>query len=131
MLCIVYVLALLGCASGLNVTCAAFDALPKLTYNNVAPQGQASAIIAFAPDTTPQLLDAFRDALVCRGAAVNPPNYNTHTLTGFVSLAFKSPLEASTHVLAVDVAGMATVLAASPAPSLPAHETSSNPPSPG
>ncbi|KAJ2496127.1 hypothetical protein GGH96_006044 [Coemansia sp. RSA 1972] len=114
----------------LNITCAAFDVLPKLTYNNVAPQGQASMVIAFAPSTSQQLMDAFRDALICRGSTVDEPNYNTRTLTGYMSLAFKSGLETSKYVEAVDVDGLATVMAVvhptNTPLSAPARESSSS-----
>ncbi|KAJ1851763.1 hypothetical protein GGH12_005753 [Coemansia sp. RSA 1822] len=117
-------------ALALNVTCAAFDVLPKLTYNNVAPQGQASMVIAFAPTTSRQLMDAFRDALICRGSTIDEPNYNTHTLTGFMSLAFKSGLETSRYVAAVDIDGLATVMAivhpTNTPLTAPARETSSS-----
>ncbi|KAJ2820022.1 hypothetical protein IWW50_005225, partial [Coemansia erecta] len=110
-----FILILYACIQhytlALNITCAAFDVLPKLTYNNVAPQGQASTVIAFTSNTSNQIIDAFRDALTCRGSTIDEPSYNTHTLTGYMSLAFKSGLETSGFVEAVEVGGLATVMA--------------------
>ncbi|KAJ1815565.1 hypothetical protein IWW57_006709 [Coemansia sp. S610] len=100
---------LLG-VQAMNITCASFDTLPILTYDNVAPQALQQVVIAFKPGTSSQILDSFRDALQCRGAAIDPPNYNTLTLTGFTSLVFATDVQASKTVAAVEVNGQVTTL---------------------
>ncbi|KAJ2489305.1 hypothetical protein IWW37_004092 [Coemansia sp. RSA 2050] len=94
----------------MNITCASFDTLPILTYDNVAPQALQQVVIAFKPGTSSQILDSFRDALLCRGSAIDPPNYNTLTLTGFTSLVFATDVQASKTVAAVEVNGQVTTL---------------------
>ncbi|KAJ1740862.1 hypothetical protein LPJ68_003360 [Coemansia sp. RSA 1086] len=107
--------------AALNVTCSAFDVLPKLTYNNASPQGQVSSIIAFKQDTSKQIMDAFRDALICRGSSINPPLYNTHMITGYMSLAYKSSLEVSKYIDSVEIDGLVTMMSESaPVPTSPA-----------
>ncbi|KAJ2450560.1 hypothetical protein EV183_004200 [Coemansia sp. RSA 2336] len=113
--------------AALNITCSAFDVLPKLTYNNVSPQGQVSSIIAFKQDTSKQIMDAFRDALICRGSSIDPPLYNTHMITGYMSLAYKNSLEVSKYIDSVEIDGLVTVLSASTptSPASPASPTGS------
>ncbi|KAJ2005049.1 hypothetical protein H4R26_002168 [Coemansia thaxteri] len=101
-------------ALAMNITCAGFDTLPKLTYDNVAPQALQQIVIAFNPGISAQILDSYRDALQCRGSTVDQPNYNTLTLTGFTSLQFASALRGSKAIAAVEVDGRVTAL---PAPS--------------
>ncbi|KAJ2889279.1 hypothetical protein IWW38_004807 [Coemansia aciculifera] len=94
----------------MNITCAAYDTLPQLTYDNVAPQALQQVVIAFKPGTSSQVLDSFSDALQCRGSTVDPPNYNTLTLTGFVSLMLATGVQMSRTVAAVEVDGQVTTL---------------------
>ncbi|KAJ2494735.1 hypothetical protein IWW47_004444, partial [Coemansia sp. RSA 2052] len=94
----------------MNITCAAFDTLPILTYDNVAPQALQQVVIAFKPGTSSQVLDSFRDALQCRGSTIDPPNYNTLTLTGFTSLVLATGVQGSKTVGAVEVNGRVTTL---------------------
>ncbi|KAJ1651117.1 hypothetical protein GGF38_005665, partial [Coemansia sp. RSA 25] len=87
-----------------------FDTLPILTYDNVAPQALQQVVIAFKPGTSSQVLDSFRDALQCRGSTIDPPNYNTLTLTGFTSLVLATGVQGSKTVGAVEVNGRVTTL---------------------
>ncbi|KAJ2743912.1 hypothetical protein GGI20_003388 [Coemansia sp. BCRC 34301] len=111
----------------MNITCAAFDTLPVLTYDNVAPQALQQVVIAFKAGTSGQVLDSFRDALQCRGSTVDPANYNTLTLTGFTSLALAAGVQRSKTVEAVEVNGMVTTLHTVPTSSFTRASPSSSP----
>ncbi|KAJ2215305.1 hypothetical protein EV179_002253 [Coemansia sp. RSA 487] len=88
-------------AMAMNVTCAGFDSLCKITYDNVTPQALENIIITFKPDTQSQILASYCDALECRGSKVNVLNYNTLTLTGYISKEFCGQLQNSTHIKSV------------------------------
>ncbi|KAI7827278.1 hypothetical protein BX661DRAFT_224735 [Kickxella alabastrina] len=94
----------------MNITCPAFQSLQKVTYDNVAPQALARVIIAFESAATNQTLDAYRDALICRGSTINTPYYNTKTLTGFTSLQYANALQTSAYVVAVELDSKVTAL---------------------
>ncbi|KAJ1723748.1 hypothetical protein LPJ53_001916 [Coemansia erecta] len=89
-------------ALAMNVTCASFGSLQQVTYDNVQPQSQVHIIIGFADDTSKQVMDAYRDALTCRGATMNTPNYNTLTLVGYTSKDYALELRGSDSVVAVE-----------------------------
>ncbi|KAJ2812607.1 hypothetical protein H4S07_001283 [Coemansia furcata] len=112
---------------GMNITCAQFDTLPILTYDNVAPQALQQVVIAFKPGTSSQILDSFRDALQCRGSTIDPANYNTLTLTGFTTLVFATDVQDSKTVAAVEVNGKVTTLHNAPTPSSSTTSTSGAP----
>ncbi|KAJ2162991.1 hypothetical protein GGF46_000177 [Coemansia sp. RSA 552] len=114
----------------LSITCAAFDALPKLSFNNVAPQALAPVIISFSQDTSDQIIDAYRDALTCRGSQMDSPSYNIKTMSGLASLVFKGALESSSHITSVDVDGLVTVMTTiDPMPTPTVAPPRSDPPS--
>ncbi|KAJ2117872.1 hypothetical protein IW146_000395 [Coemansia sp. RSA 922] len=119
--------ACLFSVQAMNITCAPFDTLPILTYDNVAPQALQQVIIAFKPGTSSQILDSFRDALQCRGSTIDTPNYNTLTLTGFTTLVFATSVQGSKTVAAVEVNGQVTTLHNAPTSS--AKPSSSTTPS--
>ncbi|KAJ2389722.1 hypothetical protein GGI05_003415 [Coemansia sp. RSA 2603] len=89
-------------ALAMNITCASFGTLQKVTYDNVQPQGQVHIIIGFADGTSKQIMDAYRDALTCRGATMNTPNYNTLTLIGYTSKAYALELRGSNNVVSIE-----------------------------
>ncbi|KAJ2724074.1 hypothetical protein GGI07_002195 [Coemansia sp. Benny D115] len=102
---ILFVIALAALAHAcwaMNITCAGFMSLPKLTYDNAQPQALTQVIIAFEPNTSSQIIDAYRDALTCRGSTMKPPNYNTQTLVGYVSEVYAQKLDGSANVAAVE-----------------------------
>ncbi|KAJ1898161.1 hypothetical protein LPJ66_002926 [Kickxella alabastrina] len=94
----------------MDITCPAFQSLQKVTYDNVAPQALARVIIAFESAATNQTLDAYRDALICRGSTINTPYYNTKTLAGFTSLQYANALQTSAYVVAVELDSKVTAL---------------------
>ncbi|KAJ1803970.1 hypothetical protein LPJ56_006842, partial [Coemansia sp. RSA 2599] len=82
-----------------DVTCAAFQSLSQVTYDNAqAQQTQVRLIVSFADGTSRQTLDAYREALICRGANMNTPNYNTLTLIGSTTAGFANELRSSPDV---------------------------------
>ncbi|KAJ2756800.1 hypothetical protein H4S06_003248 [Coemansia sp. BCRC 34490] len=89
-------------AMGLNVTCAGFDTLSMITYDNVTPQALSSVIIAFKTNTPKQIMDSFFDALQCRGSSMRAPNYNTLTLLGLIAKTFFTELKSSGFIAAVE-----------------------------
>ncbi|KAI8322081.1 hypothetical protein GQ54DRAFT_162897 [Martensiomyces pterosporus] len=97
-------------ASAMAITCAGFEALPTITYDNVAPQALERVVIAFKPDTPAQILDSFRDALMCRGSTIDAPNYNTNTLTGLTSKLYADDLKKSNFIASVELNNRVTAL---------------------
>ncbi|KAJ1880887.1 hypothetical protein LPJ57_001962 [Coemansia sp. RSA 486] len=95
---------LLVCQTSLamDITCAAFQSLPQVTYNNVQSQAQVRLIVSFAEGTSRQVLDAYRDALTCRGGMINTPNYNTLSLVGYASSTFANQLRDSPDVVSLE-----------------------------
>ncbi|KAJ1965853.1 hypothetical protein GGI12_000482 [Dipsacomyces acuminosporus] len=94
----------------MNITCAGFDVLPKVTYDNVAPQALERIIIVFKQGTSPQILDSFRDALSCRGGKVDAPSYNIGMLTALTPAQYAKDLEKSSYVASVEDDDVVTAL---------------------
>ncbi|KAJ2842618.1 hypothetical protein J3B02_005526, partial [Coemansia erecta] len=90
--------ATMNIAAAKEVTCPAFQSLSQVTYDNAQPQTQGNLTVRFADGTSRQTIDAYRNALVCRGAKIDAPDYNKLTLEGSTTAKFAKELSKSPDV---------------------------------
>ncbi|KAJ1934568.1 hypothetical protein EC988_008768, partial [Linderina pennispora] len=82
-------------ASAMEITCAGFEKLPMTKYDNVAAQAMSHIVITFDANTPKQIMDSYRDALVCRGSSIDEPNYAAGTLSGYTMKEYADYLSSS------------------------------------